>query len=160
MCVKDFNYFFFFRAYSFTGNQDTGQQLTPRSSCSTPQTVEQSEQKSALPSLNEESCDSQHTLSALAKHSPLLDSRMCYPGSPCWSPTLITCSFLGPASPSHWVTGTSVMLSPSPSSLGSSREELSAVDPSRMTVVPTSHISPWPSPVWHCFQPGMYSIIY
>ncbi|KAJ9590691.1 hypothetical protein L9F63_016207 [Diploptera punctata] len=136
------------RTYSFTGNQDTGQHFVAKSSSGTAVIVEESEQKCPLPSLNEESCDSQHTLPALTKNSPLLDSRLCYPGSPCWSPTLTTCSFLGPASPSHWITGTSVMLSPSPSSLGSSREELNAV-------VPTNHHTPWPSPVWHCFQPGV-----
>ncbi|PSN39909.1 hypothetical protein C0J52_07951 [Blattella germanica] len=136
------------RAYSFTGNHDTGQQAVPKSS-------EQLEQKPSLPSLNEEGPDTQLTPSSLAKHSPLLDSRMYFPGSPCWSPTLTNCSLLGPASPSQWITGTSVMLSPSPSSLGSSREELNAGDPSRLTVLPSGHLVPWPSPVWHCFQPGV-----
>nr|CAD7408923.1 unnamed protein product [Timema cristinae] len=56
-------------------------------------------------------------------HSPrqTSDLRSVIPAH-CWSPTV-----------------SSVLLSPAPSSLGSSREELSA----------------WPpQPVWHCFQPG------
>jgi hypothetical protein len=126
-----------------------------KSSSAVPQAAEQSEQKPTLPSLNEKSCES-HTVTTVAKHSSVLDPRLYYPGSPCWSPTLMPCSFVGPASPSHWVTGTSVMLSPSPSSLGSSREELSVVDSSRLTVIPSSQVTPWPPPIWHCFQPGKY----
>ncbi|XP_067009516.2 HMG box-containing protein 1 [Anabrus simplex] len=82
---------------------------------------------------------------------PLCESpgiRSHYPNSPCWSPTL------GPLSPSHWMS-TSVLLSPAPSSLGSSREELNTGgDITRLNNSSTSNIYPWPPPAWHCFQPG------
>ncbi|XP_054263527.1 HMG box-containing protein 1-like [Macrosteles quadrilineatus] len=49
-------------------------------------------------------------------------------------------------------TNGSVLLSPAPSSLGSSREELAD---SRLVHRFGSWKCPWPSPVWHCFQSGV-----
>ncbi|XP_033606920.1 HMG box-containing protein 1 isoform X2 [Cryptotermes secundus] len=128
------------RAYSFSGMQDSGQQLTPSS---THLAVDVPEQRFPLPSLNEETSQASP---AFMRHSPQLDTKSHYPSSP-------ACSFLGAssASPSHWINSTSVLLSPAPSSLGSSREELNVGDTARLT----THLYPWPSPVWHCFQPGV-----
>lgn len=133
-----------FRAYSFSGTYDSGPQVTPSS---THLAVEVPEQRSALHSLNEENSQAS---SAFMRHSPQLDNRLHYPAGP-------TCSYLstGAASPSHWITSTSVLLSPAPSSLGSSREELNPGDTARLT----THLFPWPSPVWHCFQPGWYWLL-
>ncbi|XP_075225572.1 HMG box-containing protein 1-like [Lycorma delicatula] len=49
----------------------------------------------------------------------------------------------------------SVLLSPAPSSLGSSREEL-ATDSTRVSPLYQTRLwgLPWPPPVWHCFQSG------
>ncbi|KDR16774.1 HMG box-containing protein 1-like isoform X2 [Zootermopsis nevadensis] len=128
------------RAYSFSETYDTGVQPTPSG---THLAMEVPEQRSALHSLNEEACQ---VSSAFVRHSTLVDTRLHYPAGP-------TCSFLaaGSSSPSHWITSTSVLLSPAPSSLGSSREELNPGDTVRLTM----HLYPWPSPVWHCFQPGV-----
>jgi hypothetical protein len=128
-----------FRAYSFSGTHDSGQQLTPSS---THLAVDVLEQRFPLPSLNEEVSQASP---AFMRHSPQLDTKLHYPSSP-------TCSFLGTSSvsPSHWISSTSVLLSPAPSSLGSSQEELNVGDTARLT----THLYPWPSPVWHCFQPG------
>lgn len=51
----------------------------------------------------------------------------------------------------------SVLLSPAPSSLGSSREELA--DAAKHTSKFISWGCPWPPPIWHCFQPGKLNII-
>lgn len=54
-------------------------------------------------------------------------------------------------------TGTSsALLSPAPSSLGSSREELA--DPFRHKFMSWGY--PWPPPIWHCFQPGKWRKIH
>lgn len=105
------------------------------------------EQRSAVASLNEEAYQ---TSSEFMRHSPQPDTKWPYPASP-------TYPFLGvgSASPSQWISSTSVLLSPAPSSLGSSREELSVGDTARLTTQPY----PWPSPVWHCFQPGWYWLL-
>lgn len=62
---------------------------------------------------------------------------------------------------SHWLNGSpSALLSPAPSSLGSSQEDL-------RHALPLSSVSslvyesdpwrlPWPYPVWHCFQLGEF----
>lgn len=128
------------RAYSFSGTQNIGQPLTPSD---THLAVNIPEQRSAVPSLNEEAYQ---TSSEFMRHSPQPDTKWPYPASPSY-PFL----GVGSASPSHWITGTSVLLSPAPSSLGSSREELSLGDTARLMTQPY----PWPSPVWHCFQPGV-----
>lgn len=133
-----------FSAYSFSGTQDSGQQLTP-SSTHLAMTVP--EQRSVLPSLNEEAYQ---TSSEFMRHSPQMDTKWPYPASP-------TYPFLGVGSgnPSQWITNTSVLLSPAPSSLGSSREELNPGENARLT----TQLHPWPSPVWHCFQPGWYWLL-
>lgn len=46
----------------------------------------------------------------------------------------------------------SALLSPAPSSLGSSREELA--DAAKHVTKFTPWACPWPPPMWHCFQPG------
>lgn len=137
-------YYPIFSAYSFSGTQNVGQPLTPSD---THLAVNILEQRSAIPSLNEEAYQ---TSSEFVRHSPQLDTKWPYPASP-------TYPFLGvgSASPSHWITSTSVLLSPAPSSLGSSREELNLGETARLTTQPY----PWPSPVWHCFQPGWYWLL-
>lgn len=77
---------------------------------------------------------------------------------PPWSPYLPT----PPHMASHWLNGaSSALLSPAPSSLGSSQEDLRH----GATSLPLSSVPslvyesnpwrlPWPYPVWHCFQLG------
>ncbi|XP_026280959.1 HMG box-containing protein 1 [Frankliniella occidentalis] len=74
-----------------------------------------------------------------------------------WSPFLPSPSMMSP----HWFNGSpSALLSPAPSSLGSSQEDLRHAHS-----LPLSSVSslmyesdpwrlPWPYPVWHCFQMG------
>lgn len=76
---------------------------------------------------------------------------------PPWSPFLSSPSMIS----GHWLNGSpSALLSPAPSSLGSSQEDLRLSAP-----LPLSSVSnlvyegdpwrlPWPYPVWHCFQMG------
>ncbi|XP_034244788.1 HMG box-containing protein 1-like isoform X2 [Thrips palmi] len=76
---------------------------------------------------------------------------------PPWSPFLPSPSMMS----GHWLNGSpSALLSPAPSSLGSSQEDLRLPAP-----LPLSSVSnlvyesdpwrlPWPYPVWHCFQMG------
>jgi hypothetical protein len=118
---------------------DTGEQLIQSS---THLALDALEQRFPLPSLNEEASQ---TSPAFMRHTPQLDTEFQYPSSP-------TCSFLGTSSvsPSHWINSTSVLLSPAPSSLGSSQEELDLGDAARLA----THLYPWPPPIWHCFQPG------
>lgn len=54
----------------------------------------------------------------------------------------------------------SVLLSPAPSSLGSSREEL-ANDSTRVSSLYQTRLwgLPWPPPAWHCFQSGKFITI-
>lgn len=82
---------------------------------------------------------------------------------PPWSPYLPTPSMMA----SHWLNGSpSALLSPAPSSLGSSQEDLRLA---ATHSVPLSSVSnlvfesdpwrlPWPYPVWHCFQLGMCTL--
>ncbi|XP_069704516.1 HMG box-containing protein 1-like [Periplaneta americana] len=142
------------RAYSFSGTCDIGQHSSNQT-LGMRLAVEVAEQRSTLPSLNEEACNLLETSPAVLRQSPQMDARLHFSSSPCWSPTLTSNSFLSPSpsSPSHWIANTSVLLSPAPSSLGSSREELS--DNNRLTAASSSQTNPWPAPVWHCFQPGV-----
>ncbi|KAK3909200.1 HMG box-containing protein 1 [Frankliniella fusca] len=74
-----------------------------------------------------------------------------------WNPFLPTPSMMS----SHWLNGSpSALLSPAPSSLGSSQEDLRHAHSLSLSSVPSLMYEsdpwrlPWPYPVWHCFQLG------